>query len=265
MSGSVRLHLDGIVQALVDPQARNGHHPIVYLADATQVLLAYVRRGFSVFSVTGFVHHQSSAHRGSGPRILEHRLRPAPVYLLGGPIRLGEEPLKTLRLLALRPHYGFGVGKGSESLVSLGREQQSLKVAAKSLTLGQGVEQVVEVGSVAFEGAGSGLGGQASGHGKTSLPSLEHGGCPSSTNYRYSGGGCRARRRSTLRLSKAPTMPTAIVKHKKEDSRGRYADTRCLPHRGRTAPADSRRSLPTYGEARRGPGMGRRNLPRPYR
>src|SRR5215216_767247 len=71
----------------------------------------------------------------------------------------------------------------------------------------------------------------------------------------YSGGGCRARRRSTLRLSKAPTMPTAIVKHKKEDSRGRYVDTRCLPHRGRTAPADSRRSLPTYGEARRGPGM----------
>src|SRR5215212_2200307 len=71
---SIRLDLDGIVQSLVDPQARNGDHPVVYLSDATQVLLAYVRRGFAVLALPGLVHYQRAARRRSGPRVFEHDL-----------------------------------------------------------------------------------------------------------------------------------------------------------------------------------------------
>jgi hypothetical protein len=114
---SVGLDLKRIVQSLVDPQARNGDHPVVYLADAAQVLLAYVRRGFAVLAVPGLVHYQRAARRRSSPRVFEHDLHPAPVYLLRAPARLGEEPLKTLRLFALCPHEGFGVGESGQGLV----------------------------------------------------------------------------------------------------------------------------------------------------
>lgn len=57
---SIRLDLDGIVQSLVDPQARNGDHAIFYLADAAQVLLAYMRRGFPVLAVPGLASTTSA-------------------------------------------------------------------------------------------------------------------------------------------------------------------------------------------------------------
>src|SRR5215211_3640682 len=133
--GGVGLDLQRIVQSLVNPQARNGHDAVVYLADAAQVLLPDVRRGFPVFSVPGFVYYQRAACLRSGPLIFEHNLHSAPVHPLSRPARLGEEPLKTLCLFALRSQKGFGVGKGGQGLVSLGGQQQSFEVAAESLSL----------------------------------------------------------------------------------------------------------------------------------
>lgn len=93
--------------------------------------------------------------------------------------------MKPLSLLTLRSHHGFRIGQSSQGLVSLGGQQQTFEIAAKSLTPGQSVEEVVEASSVKFERTGSGLGGQTFGHDSiSSLLSLEHEGHPSSTNYR---------------------------------------------------------------------------------
>ncbi len=85
---SIRLHLDGVVDSLVHPQARNRDDTIVYLADPTQVLLSDMCGSSSILAVPGLVHDESAACLRSDPRVFEHNLHPAPVQLLRTPTRL---------------------------------------------------------------------------------------------------------------------------------------------------------------------------------
>src|SRR5215218_1501236 len=123
MRRSVGFDFNGIVDPLVHPKTRNGDDPIVYLADPAQILFSHVSRGFAVLAIPGLVHYQCAACLGSGSRVVEHNLHPAPVYLFRGPTRLGEEPLKTLRLFALRSQNRFSIGKSGQGFVPLGGQQ----------------------------------------------------------------------------------------------------------------------------------------------
>jgi len=51
--------------------------------------------------------------------------------------------LQALRFLTLRSHNRLGVGQGSERLVALGRQQQTLQVSPESVALGAGAEKIV--------------------------------------------------------------------------------------------------------------------------
>src|SRR5215216_4909357 len=70
---------------------------------------------------------------------------------------------------------GFGVGQGGQSLVALGRQQQTLQVTAESLTLGAGTKEVVEALGIVLKWSGSGAYRRAFGHGEAPPPPLEHG------------------------------------------------------------------------------------------
>src|SRR3954447_2450562 len=105
MSGSVGLDLQRIVDPFVGPKRTYRHYAIVYLADAAQVLLAYVSGLFAILTISGFVYDQRAASaRGTTLRIFEQQLYPAPVNPLWVPAGLREEPLQTLRLFALRSY-----------------------------------------------------------------------------------------------------------------------------------------------------------------
>src|SRR5215218_8063824 len=108
------------------------------------------------------VYDQHTLPVRHGCRVLEQELEAAPVELLLIPAGLREEPLQALGLLSLRPSHRLGVGQGSEGLVALSRQQQSLKVTPKAFALGASAQQIVE-------GAWGGGHGQPSGHGDTSL------------------------------------------------------------------------------------------------
>jgi hypothetical protein len=175
-------------ESLFDPQARNGDHPVVSIFPMPpRYCLPTCAVAFSrPCDRRCLVHDERSAWRGSAPGVFEHDLHPAPVYLLRAPVRLGEEPLKTLRLLTLRPPNGGSVlARAVSRSCSVRWAKVALRGSGERLVSPcQGLEEVVKPSRVNFERAGSGIGGQASGHGETSLPPLEHGGCPSSTNYR---------------------------------------------------------------------------------
>jgi len=151
VSGSVGLDPQGIVDSLVGPKRTYRYYAIVYLADAAQVLLAYVSGLSAVLAISGFVYDQRAASARGSLRIFEHQLYPAPVYLLWVPARLREEPLQTLRLFALRSPHGLGVGQGGQSLVTLGGQQQSFEVAAEGLALGESTEEIVEADDVVLQ------------------------------------------------------------------------------------------------------------------
>jgi len=120
-------------------------------------------------AVAMLVYDQHTLPVRRGCRVLEQELEAAPVELLLIPAGLREEPLQALGLLSLRPGHRLGVGQGSEGLVALGRQQQSLKVTPKAFALGASAQQIVEAESVVLQGAWGGGHGQPSGHGDTSL------------------------------------------------------------------------------------------------
>jgi hypothetical protein len=81
------------------------------------------------------------------------------------PPRLRKEPLQALRFLALRPNHRLGVGQGGEGLVAFGGQQEPLKIASETFTLGASVKEIVKACCVLFQRTGGGLYGQSSGHG----------------------------------------------------------------------------------------------------
>jgi hypothetical protein len=121
-------------------------------------------------AVAMLVYDQHTLPVRRGCRVLEQELEAAPVELLLIPAGLREEPLQALGLLSLRPGHRPGVGQGSEGLVALGRQQQSLKVTPKAFALGASPKEVVEADSVVLQGAWGRGHGQPSAHGDTSLP-----------------------------------------------------------------------------------------------
>src|SRR5215217_1700934 len=60
---------------------------------------------------------------------------------------------------------GLVVRKGGEGLVAFGGQQEPLKIASETFTLGASVKEIVKACCVLFQRTGSGLYGQSSGHG----------------------------------------------------------------------------------------------------
>ena len=116
------------------------------------------------------VDHQHTIRSRRRHRIGTQPGNPALVHCRGIPGGLREEPLQALRLRMLRTNDWFGVGKGGQGLVALGRQQETFQVAAKAIALiplrKEGVERV----AVRFQGTRGGRNGEALRHNCISSP-----------------------------------------------------------------------------------------------
>src|SRR5215218_3210870 len=119
------------------------------------------------FAISVLIYDQDAllARSSSARALFEQQFEAALVYLPRVPPRLREEPLQALRFPSLGSDHGLGVGQGGEGLVAFGRQQEPLKIASETFTLGASVKEIVKACCVLFQRTGSGLYGQSSGHG----------------------------------------------------------------------------------------------------
>jgi hypothetical protein len=120
------------------------------------------------------VYNQHAFIIGGGRRIFEQEFETALISLSRLPPGLRKEPLQAPRFPSLRSGHGLGVSKRGQGLVALRREQKPLQVTPKAVALGASAEEIIEASGIPFQRTGSGLYGQSSGHGGTSLPPLKH-------------------------------------------------------------------------------------------
>src|SRR5215211_1249674 len=170
MRRGVRLEVHRVVDPLIRKQAGYADHPAFGLADVGKPLPAHVSGLLAPLAVTMLVYDQNALLARSTRALLEHELQPALTMLVYDqnallarstrallehelqptrvdlhrvPPRFRKELLQALRFLTLRSHNRLGVGQGSERLVALGRQQQTLQVTPESVALGAGAEKIV--------------------------------------------------------------------------------------------------------------------------
>src|SRR5215217_4406175 len=119
------------------------------------------------FAISVLIYDQDAllARRSSARALLEQQFEAALVNLPRVPPRLRKEPLQALRFPSLGSDHRLGVRKGGEGLVAFGGQQEPLKIASETFTLGASVKEIVKACCVLFQRTGSGLYGQSSGHG----------------------------------------------------------------------------------------------------
>src|SRR5829696_3446954 len=115
------------------------------------------------FAISVLIYDQDAllARSSSSRALFEQQFEAALVDLPRVPPRLRKEPLQALRFPSLGSDHGLGVRKGGEGLVAFGGQQEPLKIASETFTLGASVKACC----VLFQRTGSGLYGQSSGHG----------------------------------------------------------------------------------------------------
>src|SRR2546421_285805 len=105
---SIGLEIDGVIDLFVRPQAGDGDHSIVDLAQLAQILPADMSRLVAIFAIPSLIDDQNSLGRGRGPRVLAQQLESAFLYLVLIPIRFREKPLQRLRSWQLGSYHRFG-------------------------------------------------------------------------------------------------------------------------------------------------------------
>src|SRR6266571_754661 len=93
----VGFEIDGVIDLFVRPQAGDGDHSIVNLAQLSQILPADMSRLVAIFAIPSLIDDQNSLGRGRGRRVLAQQLESAFLYLALIPIRFREKPLQRLR------------------------------------------------------------------------------------------------------------------------------------------------------------------------
>src|SRR5215203_1208398 len=123
------------------------------------------------FAISVLIYDQDAllARSSSARALLEQQFEAALVNLPRVPPRLRKEPLQALRFPSLGSDHRLGVRKGGEGLVAFGGQQEPLKIASETFTLGASVKEIVKACCVLFQRTGSGLYGQSSGHGGISF------------------------------------------------------------------------------------------------
>lgn len=81
VSRRVGFEIDGIIDRFVGPQASDGDHSIVNLAQLAQVLPADMSRLVAIFAIPGLIDDQNPLGRRGGCRILAQPLESAFLYL----------------------------------------------------------------------------------------------------------------------------------------------------------------------------------------
>src|SRR5215208_537835 len=119
------------------------------------------------FAISVLIYDQDAllARSSSARALFEQQFEAALVDLPRVPPRLRKEPLQALRFPSLGSDHGLGVRKGGEGLVAFGGQQEPLKIASETFTLGASVKEIIKACCVLFQRTGSGLYRQSSGHG----------------------------------------------------------------------------------------------------
>src|SRR5712692_675466 len=122
MSRRVGFEIDGVIDLFVSPQAGDGDHSIVDLAQLSQILPADMSRLVAIFAISSLIDDQNPLGRRRGCRVFAQQLEPTFLYLALIPVCFREEPLQRLRSWQLGSDYWFGVHQSCQRLVPFARQ-----------------------------------------------------------------------------------------------------------------------------------------------
>ena len=148
---SVRLDLQWVIHPLIGPQAGDGNHPVVDLAQIPQILTRHMSRLVTILAISRLINHQDSLSCGSRRGVLAQQFEPLRLDLALIPIRLREKPLQRLGSRHLCSYHRLGVDQSGERLVSFAWQKETLHIASKSFTLITLAKQGIKLSHILFQ------------------------------------------------------------------------------------------------------------------